>query len=115
MPLSRTKRFERIMSEKQCRKLAQTGHCFGDLNIIEAVLSSETLFYTWSGAKDAVISLERDIGNFGWYVGQACRPRSKSLTKIQMKALEHDLSELQAKASLFQWSRKVESTLGRLR
>ena len=115
MPLSRTKHFERIISERQCRKLAQTGHCFGDLNIIEAVLSSETLFYTWSGAKDAIISFERDIGNFGWYIGQACRPKSKSLTKIQMQALKRDLTQLQAKVSLFQWSRKVENAFSRLK
>ena len=111
MPLSKTASFQRIISERQCRALAKAGHCFGELEMIELVLSSDTLFYSWSGAKDAVVELERDCGNFGWYVGQVCRPRAKQLTKLQMKALTNDLPQLEAKISLLQWQRKVEAAL----
>ena len=109
MPSEQTMKFQRIISEKQCRALARAGHCFGELEMIETVFSSESLFYSWSGAKDAVVELIRDAGPFGWYVGEVCRPKAKSLTRPQMKSLENDLKQLEAPVSSFQWSRKVHS------
>ena len=108
-PVSSSQKFTRIYSEKQCKALARAGHCFGELSMIDAVLSSESLFYSWSGAKDAVVELVRDSGPFGWYVSEACRPKAKSLTKLQMKALGNDLHQLESLVSPFAWSRKVQS------
>ena len=115
LPAKLTENFERIYSEKQCKSLAKAGHCFGELSMIEAVFSSESLFYSWSGAKDAVVELVRDTGPFGWYVDQACRPKAKSLTKPQMRSLDNDLKQLEAPVSSFQWSRKVQNAFRALK
>ncbi len=114
-PLNSTQSFERINSEEQCRKLAKAGHCFGDLSMIEAVFTSDSLFYSWTGAKDAVVELIRDAGPFGWYIGETCRPKTKSLTRLQFKALEEDLSQLRAPVSSNQWTRKIQSAFRALR
>lgn len=107
-PLEKTSSFERIKSEKQCRRLAKVGHCFDELCMMESVFTSESLFYLWTGAKDAVVELLRDSGPFGWYIGETCRPRSKALSRAEMKALTSDLSQLAAPVSLHQWTHKIQ-------
>lgn len=94
MPASATPYFERITSYSDCRRLAQLGHCFGDLDMVECVFEAQSYFYVWSRRRDVVVEIEKDDFPFSWTVVQACKPKNRPLTSRETTSLMADIQGL---------------------
>jgi len=109
-----TKHFQRIRTLSDCHRVAQYGHCFNEEFMLEEVFKGAVAFYEWSGAKNAVVELQREQFPFGWSVTNAMKPKSAPLTRLQQKQLNIDLVELGTQVRPSSLSRRFENMFSRL-
>jgi len=111
LPRSRTPFLERVASFSDCRRLAQMGHCFGDIDMIECVLGAWSYYYEWSRHPGVVVEIKRDDFPFSWTVVQALKPKGRSLDKSEFEMLLADLQDLGVPLTKHRLSTRVETAL----
>jgi len=109
-----TNHFRRIRTLSDCHRVAQYGHCFNEDFMLEEVFKGNLAFYEWSGAKNAIVELQREQFPFGWSVTNAMKPKSAPLTRLQQKQLNIDLAELGTQVRRSSLSRRFENMFSRL-
>lgn len=111
LPRSRSPFLERVGSYSDCRRLAQMGHCFGDIDMIEHVIGAWSYYYEWNRHPGVVVEIKRDNFPFSWTVVQALKPKGRLLDKSEFEMLIADLQDLGVPLTKHRLSTRVETAL----